>query len=153
MRGQPTRRFLTRKSSVWAFLFSKDEWESRILLYSLCMPEGEREPHIPSWAEHERLHDMTWIGENLHVFWPSALAGYEQLGRGAITVDTTIQPVPGRGHPMWYLTQTQVGEHFGPDEIRLVGQYEPQWQFVVVLLKQENKVSSYRLGVPEQNLR
>ena len=114
------------------------------------MPEGERKRHIPPWAEYERLGDMAWIAENMYVFWTAAQAGYAELGRGAVTVDTTIRPVRGGGNPLWYVTQDQVGEYFGPDEIRMVAVYEPPWQFVAILLKQEGRVSSYRIGVPEQ---
>jgi len=111
---------------------------------------SERQPHIPEWARRERLADLAWLAENLHVFWPAAQAGYAQLGRGAITVDTMVQPVPGKGNPMWYLTQEQVSEYFGADEMRMVSAYDSSWEFVAILLKQRNRVSSYRMGVPEQ---
>jgi len=112
------------------------------------MPEGERKPHIPPWAERERLGDMAWLAENMYVFWTAAQAGYEELGRGAVTVDTTARPVRGGGNPLWYVTQEQVSEYFGPDEIRMVAAYEPQWQFVAILLKDQGRVSSYRIGIP-----
>jgi hypothetical protein len=123
------------------------------VLYYLGMPENERKRHLPEWAERERLSDMVWVTENFFVFWPIAQVGYEQSGRGAITVDVTVQPVPGKGHPIWYLPQELVGEHFGPDEIRMVAQYEPEWQFVAILLKHDDKVSSYQVGVPDQQPR
>jgi hypothetical protein len=114
------------------------------------MPEGERKSHTPRWAEQERLGDMAWIAENMDVFWTAAQAGYAEWGRGAVTVDTTARPARGGGNPLWYVTQEQVGEYFGPDEIRMVAVYEPPWQFVAILLKQEGRVSAYRIGVPAQ---
>jgi hypothetical protein len=114
------------------------------------MPENERRRHIPEWAERERLEDMAWLGVNMTEFWDAAQRGFVEFGRGAVTVETTVQPEPDRGNPMFYLSQEQVGEYFGPDEIRMVAQYEPEWQFVAILLKEDDKVSSYRVGMPEQ---
>jgi len=114
------------------------------------MPEGERKRHIPRWAERERASDLAWIQENLPQLWSAALLGFEMLGRGAVTVDTTVQPVPDKGHPMWYLTQEQVNNYTGEDEIRMVAEYDPTWEFVNILLKQNERVSSYRVGVPGQ---
>jgi hypothetical protein len=53
------------------------------------MTERERR-RFPAWAERERTGDLAWIKENLHVFWPVAQQGYEEHGRGAIVVDTTL---------------------------------------------------------------
>ena len=114
------------------------------------MPEGERKPHIPEWAKQERADDLAWITENLPQFWSAAQQGFELFGRGALTVDTTLQPEPDKGNPMWYLTQEQVKDYGGQDEIRMVAAYDPSWEFVSILLKHEDKVSSYRVGVPGQ---
>lgn len=112
------------------------------------MPEREYRSHIPQWAERERLSDLAWLAENLHVLWPAAKAGFEELGRGAITVDTTLEPIPGKGNPMWYLTQQQVTESFTQDEIRMVANYDPIWQLVIILLKAQNRTSAYRMAMP-----
>ena len=116
------------------------------------MPEGERKPHIPEWAEQERLSDLAWIAENLPEFWSAAQQGFELFGRGAIAVDTTVQPESDKGNPMWYLPQEQVIEasFTTEDEIRMVAEYDPRWQFVSILLKRRNRVSSYRLALPGQ---
>ena len=53
---------------------------------------------IPDWAPRERLgasqvpRDFEWIGANLDDFWPFARDSYREVGRGAIVVDTTVQP-------------------------------------------------------------
>ena len=75
------------------------------------MPEGERKPHIPEWARKERLEDLVWIAENLPEFWDAAQLGFELFGRGAVTVDTRVQPDPDKGNPMWYTTQEQIVEY------------------------------------------
>jgi hypothetical protein len=67
-------------------------------------------PKIPDWARQERDSDLTWIAENLDVFQIAATLAFEEVGRGAIVVDTTIQPSPDAGHPFGYFSQEQVDE-------------------------------------------
>ena len=109
------------------------------------MTERDRAP-FPAWAERERAGDLAWIGENLHVFWPVAQQEYEELGRGAIVVDTTSRPT-GEGHPFGYLPQEMVEEHGDEDTLRMVRQYDPTWEMVTVLLKTQDRTSTYRVGV------
>jgi hypothetical protein len=111
------------------------------------MPERRRRPPIPEWAERERLSDMAWLAENLHVLWPAAQTAFAALGRGAITVDTTSTPT-NAGHPFYYLTQEQVNALGDADALRMVGEYDPSWELVTMLLKIEERVSTYRIGVP-----
>jgi hypothetical protein len=90
---------------------------------------------------------MAWLAENLHVLWPAAQSAYAQAGRGAITIDTTVQP-PDRGHPFYYLTQEQLQEFNDADVLRMVAAYDPSWELVTSLLKDQERVSHYRIGVP-----
>lgn len=112
------------------------------------MPEREKRP-IPNWAERERREDIAWITQNLPGFWKAARAAYEREGRGALIVDTTVRPT-GAGHPFGYVSQEQIQRFGGPDEIRMVGAYDPSWELVIVLLKPKDRMSSYRVGVPGQ---
>jgi hypothetical protein len=82
----------------------------------------------------------------MHVFWPAARQGYETLGRGAIVVDTTSRPT-GEGHPFGYIPREVVEEQGDEDTQRLVREYDPPTEFVSVLLKTQDRVSSYRLRV------
>ena len=115
------------------------------------MPGGkETGKSIPLWAERERAGDLHWIQENLHIFFPAAKQWYETLGRGAIVTDITGSPVKhegGEGHPFTYLALSAIEEHRWGDVIRMVKAYDPGWEFVAVLLK-ENRESAYRIGVP-----
>ena len=104
---------------------------------------GERK--IPEWARQESLSDLSWLSENLHVFWPAAQKQYQEQGRGAVVVDTTVQPVEGKGNPFAYFPQEMVAEETDADVQRMVKQYDPEREMVVVLLKSEEKVSSYRV--------
>lgn len=109
---------------------------------------GEREPRkgkIPEWAKQERLADNEWIKANLHIFAPVSKAQFEEHGRGALVVDTTKQPIPGGGHPYGYFPQEQIEEHDDEDTKRLVREYNPKKEFVVMLLKAEDRTSTYRI--------
>ena len=92
---------------------------------------------------------MSWLRENLHVFWPLAQVGYETVGRGAIVVDTTelVAHAGGMGHPMGYLDQETIAHQGDEDTQRMVGEYDPAGEFVSVLLKPQDRQSSYRVRV------
>jgi hypothetical protein len=115
------------------------------------MPERERRP-IPRWAERERTEDLAWIGENLQEFWKVARSGFEAKGRGVLVIDM-VAMVTGTGHQFGYVSEEQIRQFGGKDEIRMVAAYDPSWELVIVLLKPRDRISSYRVGVPEQRLR
>lgn len=100
---------------------------------------------IPEWARQERQYDMTWIRENAGIFQLAAAMSFEDRGRGAIVVDTTIQPLQDTGHPFGYFSQEFVEEDFDDDTRRMVQEYDPTQEFVLVLLKSENRTSTYRI--------
>ena len=101
--------------------------------------------NLPEWARQEREGDLGWIRENLDVFDFAARIAYEGPGRGAIVVDTTAQPARRGGHPFGYFTQEQIEEYDDEDTERMVREYDPEREFVVVLLKPENRTSTYRV--------
>ncbi len=102
---------------------------------------------IPDWAKRERAQDIEWIRENLHIFWPAATDAYAQAGRGAIIVDAAQQPVEGLGHPFGYFAQSFVEERDIEDVKRMVREYDPDNEIVVVMLKSGERFSSYRMQV------
>jgi hypothetical protein len=104
------------------------------------------ESPLPEWAQEERAGDLAWVRENLHIFWPAAQTSYQTVGRGAIVVDTTSRPT-NQGHPFGYFDQQAIEQGEDEDTQRLVREYDPSWEFVAVLLKTHNRLSSYRVGV------
>ena len=101
--------------------------------------------NIPDWARRERQADTTWISENIGVFWAAAAAAFEDAGRGAIVVDTTLEPIPGAGNPFAYFSQDQVQGQGDGDIARMVSEYDPTHEVVLVLLKSGNRTSTYRV--------
>jgi len=114
------------------------------ICYTIIMTPEKRRP--PGWARRERQRDLEWIGENFHVFWPAATAAYVKQGRGAIVVDTTSRPT-GEGNPFGYFAQAMLERRKDEDVKRMVREYDPDWEFVVVLLKPKDRVSSYRVQI------
>lgn len=107
---------------------------------------------IPDWAQQDRQADMAWISENLDTFWAAARLPHEAMGRGAIVVDATIQPVPGAGNPFGYFSQEQIEAHGDEDIGRMVAEYDPTRELVLVMLKSADRTSTYRVhALPDEN--
>jgi hypothetical protein len=102
---------------------------------------------VPEWAQRERQADLAWIAENLDVFSAIASVAFEDAGRDAIVVDATSLAMPGAGYPFGYFSQEQIEELGDEDTGRMVTEYDPEQEFVVVLLKPSDRASTYRVGV------
>lgn len=109
------------------------------------MPEKERRP-IPGWAERERSSDLQWVVENMHILWPAAQNAYASEGRSALVVDLTT--LLGTGHPFLYSPKADIAEHTDTDALRMVNQYNPQRELVIILLKSDDRSSTYRVQSP-----
>lgn len=116
------------------------------LIYCAHMPEGERKSYSSAWNERERLNDMAWLNNNLDVFWSVIQGAYEEVGRGAIVADVSVDLGNG-SHPFIYCPQEIIVAIGDNDGIRMVEQYEPNWQFVAMLFKPQGRISTYRIGV------
>lgn len=79
-----------------------------------------------------------------YIFWPAATEAYVGLGRGAIIVNTTARPT-GEGHPFGYFPQSFIEQYEYADIKRMVRDYDPDNELVVVVLKPEDHISTYRV--------
>jgi hypothetical protein len=75
----------------------------------------------------------------------AARLSYEGSGRGAIVIDVTSQAEPDTGHAFAYFSEEQVREYDDPDIARIVQGYDPEHEFVLVLLKSDDRTSTYRI--------
>jgi hypothetical protein len=94
--------------------------------------------------DQERQRDLAWIGEHVAFFWETAVMGSRLIGRGAIVVDVEAQPM-GNDNLLSYFPQADLERFEDDDMMRLVQQYQPDSEFVLVLLKPEARTSSYRV--------
>ena len=99
---------------------------------------------IPGWVERERWADLAWITDNLPNLHSAAGIAYESLGRGAVVVETTYH-TPDGGHPAAYLTQGEIARYEDADIDRLIAGYMPEEELVVILLKEAQRTSAYRV--------
>jgi len=104
-------------------------------------------PSMPDWARRERQGDLGWIAKNFDAFWMAASVAFGDAKRSAIVVDTTSRPILGAGHPFGYFPQERIEEQGDEDTGRIVAEYDPIREFVVVLLKRDDRASTYRVGV------
>ncbi len=111
---------------------------------TVCIIMSPERNRIPDWAKQEREHDLAWIGENLHIFRQAARAAFESSGRGAIVVDTTSRPT-GEGNPFGYFAQELLEQRDDEDIKRMVSEYNPEEELVLVLIKSQDRTSAYRV--------
>ena len=105
------------------------------------------ENRIPDWARQERTGDLAWVQANRELFWAVASLAFDDVGRGAIVVDTTLQLIPGQGHPLAYFSQERIEAQNDEDTGRMVAEYDPATELVLVLLKPNERSSTYRVCV------
>ncbi len=109
------------------------------------MSRKKRRRNIPNWAQRQRQSDLAWVAENSHILFPAAVEQYIQHGRGVLVVDCTVVPLAGVGHPFAYFPQALVEQLGDVDAIRMVEEYIPTAEIVVVMLKSQGRVSTYRI--------
>ena len=130
-----TAPFATNWGLPSSFLFAK------VLSKPNMTPERN---NLPSWAERERWTDLAWITSQLPLLHVAAEMAFQSLGRGAIVVDTTSRAA-GERLPCAYFTAEAIQRYEDAHINRLVTQYDPQDELVIVLLKAESRTSSYRI--------
>ena len=109
----------------------------------LTVIEGNRKQR-PDWTHFDRAPDLEWIGENLHVFWPAATTAFGEHGRGAFMVDTTVRNERGV-HPFGYFPQAVVNTSDDEKVKRIVSEYDPEHEFVVIMIRPDEHISTYRV--------
>jgi hypothetical protein len=50
---------------------------------------------------------------------------------------------------MLYVPQAVIAKKGDADALRMVSEYDPTWELVVILLKPQERESVYRVGVPQ----
>lgn len=91
----------------------------------------------------ERICDLFWLAENMHILFPAARERFEAMGRGCIVVDCTV--IAEWGNRFAFVPQAKMPPH-EPELGRMVQEYEPATQMVVHLLKIDDHTSTYRVG-------
>jgi hypothetical protein len=105
---------------------------------------------IPDWAQRERQQDMAWVRQNVLFLWPLAGVAFGAFGRGALAADVAA-PSTQEGLRLGYLTQDTIETAGNAAMKRIVREYDPAREFVMVFLKSSNRASTYRVRSVDQD--
>jgi hypothetical protein len=103
---------------------------------------------VPDWAERERRTDLDWIEDHLLLCRAAVLDYYRLYGRGALVIDTTIDPEVHDEGLLWYLPFTELQSLDETAVQDLVEAYDPAREMVIVLLKHGTKQNLYCITLP-----
>lgn len=99
----------------------------------------------PDGKNADDAHERQWLEKNLPIFWSVATSGFRDEGRGAVIVDVLTETACG--NPFSYVPQATLN----PDEHNsiadLIQTYDPNHEFVIVLLKDEEHTTAYQVHV------
>ena len=105
------------------------------------------EMNTVSCPEAQRQLELNWIGQNAPLFSAKASGYFVLVGRGAIIVDTAARPL-SEGPLFTYFSKEQM-EHIADGDIDdMVDDYNPENEFIVLLLLPENQTRPYRIDIP-----
>jgi hypothetical protein len=105
----------------------------------------EYNPRNTSPGDNTTAAEYRWLKQNLPNFWSVATGGFEEEGRGILFVDTLVEI--GDGYPYVYVSYAKHGEEEHTLLANLVQTYDPQGEFIVVLLKPDQQTSLYHVRV------
>ena len=143
---RPERGDMHRQLWGWSGIRFAGWWLKCEQRFAIREPMTLERRHIPDWAVRQRQRDMEWIGENLHIFGPVAAVAFDEEGQGAFVVGIKSRPT-GQGHPFGYVLQAEIEELDDEDIKRMVREYDPDHESVVVMLKPNDHISTYRVQV------
>ena len=97
----------------------------------------------------ETENDLSWIHVHSSFLSSKASGWFKLVGRGAILVDAAAKPL-GDSSLFTYLNQEEF-ERFDDEEINLALEtYDPSEEFVLVMLKPQDLLHTYRIQIPNQ---
>jgi hypothetical protein len=105
------------------------------------------EKNIDLHPEAQRELELAWIDQNIPLFSAKALGYFGLIGRGAIIVDAATNPL-SEGPLFTYFSKEQTEHIADVDLNEMVDDYDPEKEFVVLLLLPKNQTRAYRIGIP-----
>jgi hypothetical protein len=107
------------------------------------------EKNIDHPAEAQRDLELAWIDRNTSIFSAKASGYFGLVGRGAIIVDSAPKPL-SEGPLFTYFSKEQL-EHIADADINeMVDGYNPEQEFIVLLLLSQNQTRAYRIDIPDK---
>lgn len=100
---------------------------------------------LTDWKAFSEDADRAWIRENIESFSALAMEQFDELGPGAILVDT-LSKNEVTGHPFWYLPQAAFEAMDDDNTLALMREIDPAEELIVILIKSGNLSSTYRVN-------
>ncbi len=119
----------------------------KLEIQEICL---KNDHSFQSGKKRIRSRDLLWIQENYEIFWKAASEAFTDQGRGALYVDTTKRPT-GKGNPFAYFPQKTVEELEDKDVMRMVKNYDPHTEMVIVLIKSQERTSAYQIQLQKKS--
>ena len=107
------------------------------------------ESNTPTAVHLETDKDVSWIHRHDSLLSSKACGWFKLVGRGAIIIDAAAKPL-GDDNLFTYFNRDDFGR-FDDKEINLVLEtYDPSEEFVLVMLKPQDLLHTYRIKLPNQ---
>jgi hypothetical protein len=101
---------------------------------------------LTDWTSKEYEVDRVWIDENLTVLQPFAISEFDEIGPGAIFVNTTEYDEDESRHPCYYMPQAIIEELENEETKRIVREYDPHQEFVIILVKAGERECTHQIN-------
>lgn len=94
----------------------------------------------------QRAADLQLIRDSWRTLWSSGRKQYRITGRGALIILADKPPEPGKGYPIYWLSEDQLKAAGDADAVRMAGKYDPRKEIVIVVEHGRNGSSVYQVG-------
>lgn len=105
---------------------------------------------LTDWTSKEYEADRTWIDENLPVLRNAALSEYDEIGPGAVFIDTREYDEGKNSHPFYYLSQANIEELENEETKQVISEYSPNQELVIVLIKTGERECVYKITMQNE---
>lgn len=105
------------------------------------------ENNLNKGPEAQRELELAWIDHSTTLFSVKASGYFGLVGRGAIIVDAASKPL-SEGPLFTYFSKEQMENIADEDINTMVDEYNPEEEFVVLLLLPQNQTRAYRIETP-----
>jgi hypothetical protein len=106
---------------------------------------------VSETADQLRQRHQQWLELNASAFATKASADYKESGRGAYVLDGTTWPPTFNALEYWPIAQRYFLTLKNGDDIeRMIGEYDPARQFVIVIWEPGGITLAYRVNISIQ---
>ena len=94
----------------------------------------------------QRASDMQLIRDSWQTLWSGGRKQYRATGRGALIIMADKPPAPGKGYPIYWLSEAQLKVAGDVDAVRMLSKYDPRKEIIIVVDHCKGGSSVYQIG-------